>query len=248
MRTTLLPGLLSSLARNTRRQHSRVRLFETGVVFLQGDVMHEKNHVAAVASGEAMPEQWGSPAREVDFFDLKGVVEHLIALRGEGGEPVFERGQLPWMHPGAHAVISIDGIELGWCGAIHPSVLKSLDIKKGVQAFELDLDLLLEREVPFAKSISRFPSVRRDLAILLPEEVSYRQVKQCVTASAGDFLEKVIVFDVYQGKNLKKGYKSLAIGLIFKNVSSTLKDEEVDPVIETVVSDLDQVLGAQLRG
>jgi len=218
------------------------------VVFLQGKTMHESDRVAAVAGGDALPEQWGGPTREVDFFDIKGAVEQLFSLRGEGHEPVFERGQLPWMHPGAHAVISVDGLEVGWCGAIHPSVLKSLDIKKGVQAFELDLDLLLKREVPIAKSVSRFPSVRRDLAVLLPEDVSYQQVKQCITASASEILEKMIVFDVYQGENLKKGYKSLAIGLIFKNVSSTLKDEEVDSVIETVVYDLDQILGAQLRG
>ena len=127
-------------------------------------------------------------------------------------------------------------------------LLKALEIKKSVQAFELDLELLLEREVPFAKPVSRFPSVRRDLALLLPEDISYQQVKQCVTASAGENLEKMVVFDVYQGENLKKGYKSLAIGLIFKNVSSTLKDEDVDPLIETVVSDLELLLGAQLRG
>jgi phenylalanyl-tRNA synthetase beta chain len=249
MRTTLLPGLLSSLARNTRRQQSRVRLFETGVAFLQGEpVLHEHQRVAAVATGEALPEQWGSLTREVDFYDIKGVVEHLLSLRGDCNDVVFERGSLPWMHPGAHAVIRIDGAELGWCGAVHPTVLRRLDIRKGVQAFELDLDLLVKREVPFAKPISRFPSVRRDLAVLLPEAVSYREVEQCVTASAGRFLEKMTVFDVYQDENLKKGYKSLAIGLIFKNVSSTLKDEEIDPVIEAVVSDLDRILGAQLRG
>jgi len=98
------------------------------------------------------------------------------------------------------------------------------------------------------KEISRFPSVRRDLALLLPNERTYTQVKACITAAAGHLLEKVVVFDVYQGGNLKKGYKSLAIGLIFNNVSSTLKDEDVDSVIETVVSELEKRLGAQLRG
>ena len=107
---------------------------------------------------------------------------------------------------------------------------------------------MLERDVPFTKSISRFPSVRRDLAILLPNEVNYDQERDWVTTTAGQLLEKVLVFDVYQGKNLKKGYKSLAMGLIFNNVSSTLRDEDVDPVIETLVSELEQQLGAQLRG
>jgi len=241
--------LLTSLARNTRRQHSRVRLFETGVVFLQGETMHESNRLAAVATGDALPEQWGEPARAIDFFDIKGEVERLLALRGSDVQSaVFERGTLPWMHPGASATIRLDGKLLGWCGEVHPTVLKTLDIKKSVQAYELELDLLASREVPIAKSISRFPSIRRDLAVLLPKDVDYQAVSDCINASAGPFLVKLRVFDVYQGENLKKGYKSLAISLIFKNVSSTLKDEDVDPLIETVVSDLDNHLGAQLRG
>jgi phenylalanyl-tRNA synthetase beta chain len=248
MRTTLLPGLLTSLARNIRRQQPRVRLFETGIAFLQGDTMNEVERLAGIATGEAHPEQWGEPARAMDFFDIKGDIERLYAMRGDAGMPDFEHGELPWMHPGASAVIKLEGQVVGWCGSVHPLVLKAFDIKKSVFAFELDLERLLQRDVPFTKHISRFPSVRRDLAILLPTDVTYAQVKDCITAAAGPLLEKVVVFDLYQGKNIKKGYESLAIGLIFNNVSSTLKDEDVDPVIETVVSELEQRLGTQLRG
>ncbi len=249
MRTTLLPGLLTSLARNTRRQQNRVRLFETGVVFLQGDKLTEKQHVAAVAAGDAWPEQWGVSARAMDFYDIKGEVERLFSLRGDDTEQLlFEAGELAWMHPGASALISLKNQSIGWCGAVHPKVLKALGIKKAVFAFELDLNTLLLREVPYAKPISRFPSIRRDIAVLLENDVTYQEVKNCIISAAGSLLEKVLVFDQYQGNNLKKGYKSLAIGLIFKNVSSTLKDEDVDPLIETVVSDLEQRLGAQLRG
>ena len=248
MRTTLLPGLLTSLARNMRRQHKRVRLFETGVAFLQGEQLAEIRRVAAVATGEAFPEQWGVSSRNIDFYDIKGDVENLFSLRGNTAEPSFKTSSFPWMHPGASAVITLENREIGWCGAIHPTVLKALELKKSVFAFELDLDELLERDVPFAKSISRFPSIRRDLAVLLPNEVIYEQVKDCITTSAGSLLEKVVVFDEYLGESLKKGYKSLAIGLIFKNVSSTLKDADVDPLIETVVSDLEKRLGTQLRG
>jgi phenylalanyl-tRNA synthetase beta chain len=249
MRTTLLPGLLTSLARNVRRQQPRVKLFETGVAFLQGEVMNEVERLAGIATGEAMPEQWGEPARALDFFDIKGDIERLYAMKGDSGRPVFEPAiDLPWMHPGASALIRLDGKAVGWCGAVHPTVLKAFEIKKSVFAFELDLENLLYREVPFTKTISRFPSVRRDLALLLSNDVSYAQVRVCITAVAGPYLEKVTVFDVYEGDNLKEGYKSLAIGLIFNNVSSTLKDEDVDPVIETIVSELEQRLGAQLRG
>jgi phenylalanyl-tRNA synthetase beta chain len=248
MRTTLLPGLLTSLARNIRRQQSRSRLFETGVVFLQTDTMNEVERLAAVASGDALPEQWGAESRDLDFFDIKGDVERLFALSGESRMPVFEAAELPWMHPGASAAVLLQAEVVGWCGAVHPTVLKSFDIKKHVFAFELDLEKLLKREIPFAKEISRFPSVRRDLAILLPNEVNYAQVKDCISTAAGPLLEKVLAFDVYQGVNLKEGYKSLAIGLIFNNVSSTLRDEDVDPVIEITVSELERRLGAQLRG
>jgi phenylalanyl-tRNA synthetase beta chain len=248
MRTTLLPGLLTSLARNTRRQHNRVRLFETGVAFLQGEKLNEIHRVAAVATGDAWPEQWGVSARAMDFYDIKGAVERLFSLRGDAEQPSFKAGDLAWMHPGAHAVIALKNRKIGWCGAVHPKVLKALEIKKSVFAFELDLNELLSREVPYAKPVSHFPSIRRDIAVLLQNDVSYQVVRNCIVSSAGSLLEKVLVFDEYRGDNLKKGYKSLAIGLIFKNVSSTLKDEDVDPLIETIVSDLEQRLGAQLRG
>jgi phenylalanyl-tRNA synthetase beta chain len=248
MRTTLLPGLLSTVARNLRRQQDRVRMFETGVVFLQGERLDEIERLAGVAAGDALPEQWGEPSRPLDFYDVKGDVERILALRGPGEEVLFEPADLPWMHPGASAAVRLGESILGWCGAVHPAVLKSMDIKKAVLAFELDLDRLLHRDVPFAKEISRFPSVRRDLAILLPDDVSYGQVRECSARAAGPLLEKVLVFDVYQGENLKEGYKSLAIGLIFNNVSSTLKDEDVEPLIAAIVADLEQRLGAQLRG
>ncbi len=196
-----------------------MRLFETGVVFLQNDALDEVERVAAVASGDALPEQWGEIPRALDFFDLKGDLERLFALRGGGEAPGFEPATLPWLHPGAAAVVKLQDEVVGWCGAVHPSVLKALEVRKPVFAFELDLDPLLTRDVPFAKQISRFPSVRRDLAMLLPDDVSYEQVRQLSVEAAGPHLEKVVVFDVYQGENLTKGYKSLAIGLIFNDVS-----------------------------
>jgi phenylalanyl-tRNA synthetase beta chain len=248
MRTALVPGLLSALARNLRRQQDRVRLFETGTVFLQESELREFGRVAAVAAGDAWPEQWGLPARALDFFDVKGDVERVLALRGDAAGARFEPVALPWLHPGASAVIRLGESRLGWCGALHPSVLKTLDIRRAVYGFELDLELLLQRDVPFAKEISHFPSVRRDLALMLPNDISYDQVRDCVTAAAGPLLEKTVVFDVYLGDNLKQGYKSVAIGLIFNDVSSTLRDEDVDSQVQAVVAQLGRRLGAQLRG
>jgi phenylalanyl-tRNA synthetase beta chain len=248
MRTTLIPGLLNSLARNVRRQQSRVRLFETGVAFMQGETLIEVDRLAAVATGDVLPEQWSVNNRKIDFFDIKGEVEKLFSMKGDTSRFSFEAGQLPWMHPGASAIVYLDGKQAGWCGAVHPNVLKAFEIKNTVFAFEIDLDALLTRDIPFAKEISRFPSVRRDIAVMLPVDVTYMKVKECITEAAGPYLESVNVFDVYQGDNLKDGYKSLAIGLIFNNVSSTLRDEDVDPAIKGVIDRLEQRLGAQLRG
>ena len=212
------------------------------------ETLAEIERIAGVITGDCLPEQWSITSREIDFFDVKGDVERLIAMRGASSESVFEAGELPWMHPGASAIVRLGGKAIGWCGALHPAVLKAFEIKKAVMAFELDLKELLLRDVPIAKPTSRFPSVRRDIAVMLPVDVTYSDVEKSIRSGAGAYLEDVVLFDVYAGKNLKEGYKSLAIGLIFNNVSSTLRDEDVDPAIEAVVSELEKRLGAQLRG
>lgn len=247
MRTTLLPGLLLALDRNLRRQHERVRLFETGRAFVQNGELREIRRIAAVASGLAWPEQWSEPSRPMDFFDIKGDVERLLALRG-GAAAEFKPLDRPWAHPGASAAVVLDRATIGWCGALHPAVLDRLDVARGVFAFELDLEPMRKREVPIAKPVSRFPSIRRDLALWIPEGVPFSAVRACVLDGAGDLLQNLVVFDLYHDKKLKKGYKSLAIGLILQNVSSTLTDEQADPVIQQVVSGLEQELKAQLRG
>jgi phenylalanyl-tRNA synthetase beta chain len=199
-----------------------------------------------------MGEQWTGPAREVDFYDIKGDVEKLLGLRG-GTKPVhFEATSMPWTHPGASASVVIEsGGEnrtVGWCAVLHPSVLKALEIRQVVVAFELDLGILHSREVPYAKSYSRFPSIRRDLALEVPAGVQYKDVQDCVIGSTGALLKNLVLFDVYEGQNLTKGYKSLAIGLILQDVSSTLTDEAVDELIRKIVSELTRRLGARLRG
>ena len=249
MRTSLHPGLLTTLDRNIRSQDSRVRLFETVRAYLQGETLTESHRVAAVASGGCHPESWSVASRDIDFFDIKGEIEQLIAFRGLMSQPiVFEAVDLPWIHPGVGAELRIGNQVFGWCGAVHPSVLKSLKIRETVYFFEIELGTLLQRELPFAKEYSRLPSVRRDLAVMVPEATTYDQLKDCITASAGQLLVNLVLFDVYQGENLKKGYKSLAIGLILQDVSSTLDDEDVDQLIQRVIESLEQRLGAHLRG
>jgi len=248
MRTALLPGLMETLSRNLRRQQERVRFFETGTVFEQNGTLTESLHVAAVACGSFVPEQWGHASRTIDFFDLKGDLELMLALRGEKNEVKFANTDLPWLHPGQAAAVSIAGKDIGWAGSIHPVILKQLEIKGPVMAFELDFNVLSKREIPCTKEISRFPSIRRDLAFLVPEKISFDEIRRNVVDLSGDLLINLVLFDLYSGHNVEKGYKSLAIGLILQNVSCTLTDEVVDSLIKNVVQGLEQRLDAQLRG
>jgi phenylalanyl-tRNA synthetase beta chain len=242
-----MPGLLANLKHNVRRQQGRVRLFETGLAYIQQDSLSEIPRIAAVAAGPAWPEQWSEKSRGMDYFDVKGDVERLVALRG-GEKASFRPSTHAWLHPGASAQVVLDGQEIGWCGALHPSVLKALDVEGEVLAFELNLRPLQTREVPFAKEISRFPSLRRDLAFWVPETVTFAEIRASVLDSTGELLQNLVVFDVYHDQKLKKGYKSVAIGLILQHVSSTLTDESVEPVIQRAVAGLETSLGAYLRG
>jgi phenylalanyl-tRNA synthetase beta chain len=248
MRTALLPGLMETLSSNLRRQQDRLRFFETGTVFDQEDTLTESQHLAAVVCGSVLPEQWGSQSREVDFYDLKADLESVLALRGETGEVAFRYSTFPWLHPGQSAAVSIDGADIGWIGSVHPSILKQLKIKGSVLAFELDLNLLSVREIPCAKEISHFPSVRRDLALIVPENVTFLDIRRNVIDLSGDLLTNLVLFDLYSGQNVEKGYKSLAIGLILQSVSCNLTDEVVDSLVQDVVHGLEERLDAQLRG
>jgi phenylalanyl-tRNA synthetase beta chain len=222
-------------------------MFETGLAYIQQDSLLEIPRIAGVATGLAWPEQWGQPGRKLDFFDIKGDVQRLLALRGDA-QASFTPFEAPWAHPGASAQVSISSKPIGWCGAVHPAVLKALDIEGEVFAFELDLELLQQRAIPHAAPVSRFPSVRRDIAVWVPGTVTFAEIENVAQDVIADLLQNLVVFDVYHDEKLKKGYKSVAIGLILQNVSSTLTDELVDPVIHQAIAALEHRLGAHLRG
>ena len=248
MRTALLPGLMQTLSSNLRRQQDRLRFFEIGTVFKQEDTLIESLRIAAVSCGSSLPEQWGVSARATDFYDLKGDVESMLSLRGETGEVEFRHTVLPWLHPGQSAMVSIDGIDIGWAGSVHPSILKQLEIRGPVLAFEFDINILSKREIPYTKIISRFPSIRRDLALIVPEKITFAEIRHNVIDLSGDLLTNLVLFDLYSGQNVEKGYKSLAIGLILQNVSCNLTNEVADSLVQNVVQGLQERLNAQLRG
>ena len=249
MRTQLLPGLVASLARNVARQQPRVRLFELGKVFHagpKGDAPRETLRVAAAACGEAAAGQWGVPARTIDFHDLKGDLESLAALSGATLQ--FARSPAPWGHPGRSAEVSRDGQRLGWIGELHPRLLRTLDLDLPVVAFELDLAPLLARAVPRADALSRFPSVRRDLAVVVPEALDWAAVAATVRKAAGPALRELRLFDLYAGKGVESGFKSLAMALILQEESRTLTDRDVESVVAAVMAALQQDHGAVIRG
>ncbi len=248
MRTRLLPGLVSALQRNVARQAGRVRLFELGNVFAANveGAPWETLRIAAVACGDARAEQWGEPARKVDFHDLKGDLESLAAASGAVLE--YRPSPAGFGHPGRSADVYRDGRPLGWIGQLHPRLQRVLDLDIEVIAFELDLAALTARNVPRAAELSRFPAVRRDLAFVVPGAVSWTALETTLRAAAGPLLRGVQLFDRYTGQGVETGQKSLAIGLILQDNSRTLTDREVDEAIAGVVDAIAREHGARIRG
>ncbi|MBB4131895.1 phenylalanine--tRNA ligase subunit beta [Xanthomonas sp. 3075] len=249
MRPRLLPGLVATLGRNAARQAGRVRLFELGKVFAAaadtGAAPLEAQHVAAAVCGDALALQWGEPARKVDFHDLKGDLMALAAASGAVLE--FQPSTEPFGHPGRSADIHRDGVRIGWIGQVHPRLAKALDIDVDVIAFELQLAPLVQRALPRAGELSRFPSVRRDLAFLVPEEVSWAALSASVRTSVGPLLREVQLFDRYVGQGVEPGFKSLAMGLILQDNSRTLTDRDVDAVVTDVVAAIEREHRARIR-
>ena len=250
MRPMLLPGLVATLGRNVARQAGRVRLFELGRVFAQageaGQAPRETVRVAAAVCGDAATLQWGEKARKVDFHDLKGDLEALAAASGAQLE--FRAAQHPFAHPARSADVWRDGCRIGWIGQLHPRLAKALDIDVDVLAFELDLEPLVARTLPRAGELSRFPAVRRDLAVLVAEPVEWAALSATIRESAGALLRDVVLFDRYVGQGVEPGFKSLAMGLILQDVSRTLTDSDVDAVVADVVAAIEREQGARIRG
>ena len=249
MRTSLLPGLVSALIANRRRQQERVRLFEIGRVFRQGaDGPVETVRIAGVVCGQADELQWAAEKRIVDFYDLKGDAESLFALTGNARAFHVAPSTAMWLHPGRSATVLRDNVVVGSLGALHPRLLKELDFEADVYAFEFELDALVARSVPRGAAVARFPSVRRDLSFELPENVSYATVEAAVRHAVGSALHEIFVFDRYSGPNLAQGVKSVAIGLILQDDSRTLTDADADHSVGLAVAALERDCQARLRG
>lgn len=248
MRTSLWPGLLKSLVYNQKRQQTRIRLFEHGLNFMpSADGLRQEPYLAGVAAGSALPEQWGVPARPVDFFDLKADVEALLTLSGEPAMFAFVAAAHPALHPGQSARIERTGQPVGWLGALHPRAARELDVEGDAFVFELRLDGVQTARLPAFRELSKFPASRRDLAIVVDEAITVQALQDCIRCHGGERLREVWLFDVYRGKGVAEGQKSLAFGLILQDFSYNLTDSAVEETVSGIIAGLAEQFGATLR-
>jgi phenylalanyl-tRNA synthetase beta chain len=248
MRVSLWTGLVQAAQENLRRQQSRVRLFEIGKKFdVKKSALREVKTLAGIATGARWPEQWGSVREPLDFYDVKADLMSLFALTGSISEFRFETGSLGCLRPGRTARIFRGATPIGWLGEVHPQLVQSLSIGVNTVIFELEVELAFRSKSANFVKISKFPSVRRDLAIVVDESVPLAVLQENVTVSASGLLSELRVFDVYRGSGVDFGRKSIALGLILQDSSRTLTDVDADSVVTAVVARLRDVLSASIR-
>ncbi|MDR2015589.1 MAG: phenylalanine--tRNA ligase subunit beta [Azoarcus sp.] len=254
MRSSLIPGLVSDLATNRKRQQNRVRVFELGRCFTRREQgagetgeevpgFHQPRRLAALAAGTAFPEQWGESARATDFFDLKGDLEALFAPRGLTFAPV----SVPALHPGRAASVFLDGHNIGVIGELHPAWTQRFELGAAPVVFEVDLDATLSALCPSNREISRMPTVLRDLALLVPANVPAERVLNALREAAPATVREILLFDVYQGKGIESGCKSLAFRISMQDTQHTLEDAEVDQAISGLLRHVERTVGGRLR-
>lgn len=245
MRPSLLPGLLDVAGRNLRHGRFDLRLFEVGHCF---DTNSETQRLGLLMAGRQQPEHFNTPDEDVDFYDLKGEVEHLLSGLQSVSVRFVTGASHSWLHPAKSALIESSGRAIGFIGQLHPTIAQRYDLKKNTFVAELGLTEISHLTMPQHGLLSKFPSSRRDLAVVLAEGIEAQAVLDVVQKAGGQRLEHSVIFDVYQGPGVEKGLKSLGIGLIIRDNSRTLTDQDVDAVAEDVLGALTQAFNARLRG
>jgi phenylalanyl-tRNA synthetase beta chain len=248
MRTSLWPGLLDAVIYNHNRQQDRVRLFETGLRFIADkNNIQQELMLAGVITGQPLTEQWSSAKKSLDFFDLKNDLENLFALTGFASEFSFQKAEHSALHPGQSAAVLYQNKIIGYCGALHPKLLQELDLIGPVYVFELQMHALNNAAMPKFKAISKFPAIRRDISFLIDQQYSADEIDRLIKKTAGELLVDLILFDVYQGKNIAENNRSLALGLIWQHPERTLVDDEINELMNKVVSTLKEKFAVTLR-
>jgi phenylalanyl-tRNA synthetase beta chain len=251
MRTTLIPGLLANIQHNLNRRVTDIQIFETGRVFYpksDGEQPEEPEFVSGAITGLVSSQLWNQPTRPVDFFDIKGVVEaflYEIGIRNYQLRPVSH----PSLQPDRSAEVTVEDTVIGVIGEVHRNVLDNYDFDQDIYVFELDSSKLSAYATPEIKfqSLPMFPSVHRDMAVVVAFDVPSSQIKDTIESVGGDLVRSVNLFDVYTGKQVSGNMRSLAYSIEYYSPARTLTDDEVDQVHERIISALAEKFGAELR-
>ena len=253
MRTSMLPGMLNTAAYNQARQAESVKIFEIGKVFLPKalplkELPEEKPVLCAVLAGRRSSLNWTETKDEVDFYDMKGAVEGLLENLQIAGAKYVPVAQ-PYLHPGKSCAVEYEGRVIGWFGELHPTVAGNYGLNGSVCVLELEVEPLVASasHVPQFVHLPKYPATSRDIAVVVPLEVAMEELEAVIRANAGRLLKQVKVFDVYTGKQVEAGYKSMAFNLTFQADDRTLTDEEIDAVIKNVVEKVGEAYKAKLR-
>jgi phenylalanyl-tRNA synthetase beta chain len=248
MRTSLWPGLLQTARYNQSRQQERIRIFESGLRFRnEAAEISQRPMLAGLITGSRWPEQWHTKQQPADFFDLKADLQAVLAQSGAADAFDFLPAEHPALHPGQTAAVEYRGKTVGWIGMLHPELEHKLDLAGATYLFEIDLEGISEGRLPEFEALSKYPSIRRDIAIVVDRAVSYAAIRECIQEIAPKTVQDIRLFDVYTGENIDSGRKSLALGLILQEKSHTLTDQEVDEVVGSVLAGLAERLDAKLR-
>lgn len=244
MRSSLLGGLIANLQFNLNRKQVRLRLFEIGRCFVRvGDVYTQPERLAGLCYGDAVTEQWGVPAQNVDFYDVKADIEALFWPEVAS----FEAATHPALHPGRSAQINLAGKAVGWLGELHPQWQQKADLPKSAVLFELDLEPMTRRALSVAGEISKYPLVRRDIAVVVSENVSLKALLDSLQAGSPAIISDISLFDVYRGKGIENGKKSLAFRVLLQDTKKTLTDSEADLAVIKLLDILQNQFNAVLR-
>ena len=246
MRKSLIPGLLGSAANNMSRQQENVRLFEYGKCFaVSGGETTQEDRLSGVVVGRKRPEGWAEAPQDVDFYDVKGDLERLLAILSS--EVVFERSSKPYLHPGEAATIVADDQKMGDFGRLHPEIAMQMDLPESTFVFELDAEPLKQSVAQQVTHIAPFPYVRRDLALLIAKDLPAQTLTSTIQDELGGLLKELTVFDVYAGENIDPDKKSIAIGLLMQDDQATLTDEKVAIRINDLLAKLTKQFNIQQR-
>jgi phenylalanyl-tRNA synthetase beta chain len=244
MRSSIWGGLLDVLVYNLNRQQTRVRLFEVGATYhhAANNTYAETTRISGLAYGDAVPEQWGEASRSVDFYDVKADVDALTFARAE-----YVAETHPALHPGQSAKVVLDGKAIGWIGKLHPKWQQHYQLPKGAVLFELDFAALQQRKVPAYSEVSKFPPIRRDMAVLVDEKISVGELLNAMQAANEEFVTEIGLFDVYRGKGIAENQKSLAFYVLMQDNQKSLVDADADKAMASLLDIVQKKFGAELR-